>query len=97
MNERELKSGLRQLSHEGWFVAEVTDDFLQVLVGQPGDPPSDEVKDRCLSKLRARVQNAMNQQAEQSGDSRRGLSFEPGQGAPRHRRNRKSSPGKGKT
>ena len=88
MNERDLKSGLRQLSHEGWSVADVTDDFLEALLGGPEDPPSDEVKDRCLSKLRARVQDAMKRRAEEPGDL-----DHSGKKAPQRRRNRKPTPG----
>jgi hypothetical protein len=63
MNERDLKNGLRQLSNEGWFVAEVTEDFLESLLGRPEDPPSDGNLERCLSRLQVRVQAAMRRQA----------------------------------
>jgi len=63
MNERDLKSGLRQLSHEGWFVAEVTDEFLDSLVVESEDPPSDDIKERCLLKLRAKFQDVMGRRA----------------------------------
>jgi hypothetical protein len=58
MNDRNLKEGLRQLADQGWFVAMITDKLVDRLLGRESDPPSDELKERFLSRLRIQILDA---------------------------------------
>lgn len=86
MNEAELKRSLRQLSNEGWFRGEITDSFIEELFGLPDGPPSNEIKERFLLKFRARLQEAMMQQAGKDSALKHELSCELGQKSSRPRR-----------
>lgn len=58
MNDEQLKTGLRQLANEGWFIVRVNDELLESLLGEECEPPSDETKQRFLTKFRTRIQEA---------------------------------------
>jgi transcriptional regulator with XRE-family HTH domain len=58
MNEKELKMSLRQIAKEGWFICKVTNEFVDSLLGLEYDRPSQELKQRFLSRLRVRIQDA---------------------------------------
>ena len=81
MNDKLLKKGLLQLAGQGWHVVEITDEFLDSLLGFESDPPSEELKEHFLSRLRVRIQDAAMQQSEYSP-----LSLKSGNqiGAPRY-------------
>jgi transcriptional regulator with XRE-family HTH domain len=66
MNERELKVGLRQLVNEGWSVRNIDEEFLDSLLRRESDPPSDEVRERFMLKLRPRIQDASIKKARQA-------------------------------
>ncbi len=70
MNDKLLKKSLLQLAGQGWHVVEITDEFLDNLLGLEIDPPSEELKEHFLSTLRVRIQDAAMQQ---SGGNRLGL------------------------
>ncbi len=89
MNEAELKRSLRQLFNEGWFVSEISDDFIQEMCGHAEDPPSDEIKERFLLNFRVRLQEAMMQQAGKDGALKHELSGELGRKSSRPQRRRK--------
>ncbi len=55
MNDQLLKKGLRQLVDQGWFVAKITDEFVETLAGRESDPPSKEIKEHFLVGLRSRI------------------------------------------
>jgi hypothetical protein len=58
MIEKKLKMGLRQIANEGWFAVKVNNEFVDSLLAQEYDPPSEELKQHFLSKLRLRIQDA---------------------------------------
>lgn len=58
MNEMELRMGLRKIAEKGWFTCEVNDEFVDNLLGQEYVPPSLSIKQRFLSGLRVRIQDA---------------------------------------
>lgn len=89
MNEAELKRSLRQLSNEGWFVNEISDDFIEEMCGHPEDPPSDEIKERFLLNFRVRLQEAMMQQAGKDCALKNELSGELGRKSSRPQRRKK--------
>jgi hypothetical protein len=67
MNDQQLKKGLRQLVDQGWFVAKITDEFVESLLGRESDQPFEELKEHFLSRLRARIKDAPAQSRSNSG------------------------------
>jgi hypothetical protein len=63
MNDKLLKKGLLQLAGQGWHIVEITDEYLDNLLGLEIDPPSEELKEHFLSTLRVRIQDAAMQQS----------------------------------
>ena len=55
MNDLKLKEDLRLLADQGWFVAKITDELVESLVGRREMPPSGTLKEHFLLSLRARI------------------------------------------
>lgn len=55
MIEKKLKMGLRQIANEGWFVVRVNNEFVDSLLAQEYDSPSEEFKHQYLARLRLRL------------------------------------------
>jgi hypothetical protein len=55
MDDKRLKAGLRQLADQQWPVVKITDEFLEGLFRREDDPPSEELKEHFLLRLRARI------------------------------------------
>ena len=68
MNDSQLKWGLLQLVHEGWFAAKVNDELVESLLGQPDEPPSVELREQFLSSFRARIEDAQQHRSGKPGE-----------------------------
>jgi hypothetical protein len=58
VNEKQLKKSLRLLADDGWFGVKITDEFVDGFLGREWEPRSDELKERFVSRLRIRIQDA---------------------------------------
>jgi transcriptional regulator with XRE-family HTH domain len=58
MNEKQLNANLRRLANEGSHVVDITDELVDSFLKRELNPPSVEIKDRLVSKLRIQLQDA---------------------------------------
>jgi ribosome-binding protein aMBF1 (putative translation factor) len=65
MNEKTLRTGLRKVADNGWFVVNITDKSVESLFDRKGKPPSEEAKKHFLSSLRVRIQDESIRRARQ--------------------------------
>ena len=70
MIEKKLNMGLRQIGADGWLVVKVNNEFVDGLLAREYDPPSEERKQRFLSRLRLNIQDAAIKRARREVDSR---------------------------
>jgi transcriptional regulator with XRE-family HTH domain len=57
MNEKQLNANLRRLANDGSHVVDITDELVDSFLNRELNPPSSEVKDRIVSRLRIQLQD----------------------------------------
>jgi transcriptional regulator with XRE-family HTH domain len=65
MNEERLNANLRRLANEGSHVVEITDELVDSFLNRELSPPSPELKDRFVSRLRIQLQDVAIEKARQ--------------------------------
>jgi hypothetical protein len=68
MNDKQLKWGLLQLVHEGWFTAKVTDELVESLLDLPDEPPSGDLREQFLLRFRTRIEDALQHRPGKPGE-----------------------------
>jgi len=68
MNEKRLNANLRRLANEGSHVVDITDELVDSFLNREFNPPSAEVRDRSVSRLRIQLQDAAIEKARQTVD-----------------------------
>lgn len=63
MNEKQLNSNLRRLANEGSHAVDITDELVDSFLNRELNPPTVEIKDRFVSRLRIQLQDAAIQKA----------------------------------
>ena len=63
MNEKELNSNLRRLANEGPHAVDITDELVDSFLNRELNPPTVEIKDRFVSRLRIQLQDAAIEKA----------------------------------